>query len=596
MSYMLVFVTVFSVAFFAYIQPVQATEVIVPIVKNAFYAALTRFGGNVIADEQVFDDFVGTFKEQLEAIIPRKNDDGTMTFSEEQLKQLQQLFDQYLSETPEALDVTWMPVVSSDDVPADWFQSTTSYYQFRSQTDDKGYSYVYYNQASVFVDGKGVLRNLWLYADLSDCCIMSSNSGTFVTAVNQLNMWSNAWGNKLSSTSILRDISIRMSDGVYQPVPVYAAYGYDDGVKYELAQEQNVGGLRLHYPFSPVTLSGVTAYQGTGLYVRGCNTDAASFVPVFRDTASFMRWITGQGSYYRFDSGYKGGDITIDPDADYSVITDAIADAMKQASENGANMATMLAKMQAAFAKKLGEISGTLDDIGNNTAQTNTLLEEILALLQQQEKELQDYFGSAGSSLDDLKDLLTASDGKEEKGIASLFVEFVIIWRTQKQDMEQYFEDARQFFKMQPIKIGIFIESAVKDIVDAVKEVRDAVLGIRINIDYGDVDGGGSDGESMWKMLGEGIGKILTAVLDLLKVLIFRGLDALAYLVDVMIDNIGTVFDGIGVYFDAFIEYIEMNTVFFLIRESLPDEIQTIWVLFFFSIAVSGIIRYVKRG
>ncbi|MDE5818844.1 MAG: hypothetical protein K2I07_05930, partial [Lachnospiraceae bacterium] len=203
---------------------------------------------------------------------------------------------------------------------------------------------------------------------------------------------------------------------------------------------------------------------------------------------------------------------------------------------------------------------------------------------------------SAGASLDDLKGLLSHTD--QDGNVTSIYTllgNFLLLFRVQQEDLQSYMSDALQHMKTYPVKIGVMINDAAQDIIDAIMEVVEAVNGITINIDYGDVDNGGS-GESLWTQLGKGLAKILTSILNLLKVLIFKGLDALGYLVDVMINNINDVFDGIGVYFDAFIAYIEENTIFFMIRESLPSEIQTIYVLFFFSIAVGGIIRYVKKG
>ena len=142
-----------------------------------------------------------------------------------------------------------------------------------------------------------------------------------------------------------------------------------------------------------------------------------------------------------------------------------------------------------------------------------------------------------------------------------------------------------------------------------------------VNINPDDLDPGGGDGESLWTQLGKGLAKILTAILDLLtiricsssparrsaistttstsqlknsetmptikslmppniildllKVLIFKGLDALGYLAGVMVENIGTVFSGIGAYFDRYIGYIEENTFFAGISGIFPEELET---------------------
>ena len=92
------------------------------------------------------------------------------------------------------------------------------------------------------------------------------------------------------------------------------------------------------------------------------------------------------------------------------MFTDAIADVMKQSMANGENMSTMLSRMQAAFTKTLGEISGTLGDIEDNTQETNTWLEKIYGLLEAQQKQIEDYFAGADQSLDDLIGLLSHMD------------------------------------------------------------------------------------------------------------------------------------------------------------------------------------------
>ncbi len=372
----------------------------------------------------------------------------------------------------------------------------------------------------------------------------------------------------------------------------------DDGVKVDMSA--TLSNLRLIYPFTAdPSRFGYTAWQGTGFLVRGCNTDAASFVPVFRDKLSFMEWITGNGSYYKFDSGYQGGSITINPDADYSKITDAIADVMKQSMANGDNMSTMLSRMQATFSKTLGEISGALGDIEDNTQETNNWLQKIFDLLEAQQKELQDYFASSGESLDDLIGLLSHTDDDGNRtSIYDLLGSFLLLFRVQQEDLQAYMADAQDFFKLFPFELKSWISSARTDITDAIAEVVDAVksMNMSVNINPDDLDPGGGDGESLWTQLGKGLAKILTAILDLLKVLIFKGLDALGYLAGVMVDNIGSVFDGIGEYFDRYIGYIEENTFFAEIRCILPEELGTFMVLGFFSIAIAGIIKYAKKG
>ncbi|MBD5531136.1 MAG: hypothetical protein HDQ98_02875 [Lachnospiraceae bacterium] len=313
--------------------------------------------------------------------------------------------------------------------------------------------------------------------------------------------------------------------------------------------------------------------------------------------AAYKDYVTGNGNYYRFDSGYTGGDITINPDADYSEITDAIKDAMQAAIASGKNLTNALSDMQKAFTSALDKLNGTLGDISDNTQETNKWLELIYQLLEDQQTDLQDYFASAGESLDDLIGLLshTDSDGSRTS-IYDLLGSFLLLFRVQQEDLQAYMNDAQDFFKMLPVEIGIFFRSATKEITDAIQDVVDAIDGIRINIDYGDVDGDGSDSESLWKLLGEGVAKILTAILGLLKVLIFKGLDALAYLVGVVVDNVNGVFEELTSTVDVIISDLEeSNALYADLGEAIPVQIQNILVLFVFVLGFCAILSYLRR-
>ncbi len=607
-SYILVTVTIVSVAFGSYVQSVQATA-IADYASNYIRGMLTglgnslsdslfnRFvnwlGGEIDSTYDITDMTFGTFVDSFcshygwePSDVYTEDELNQIIFKQNILDEMNSLFEKYLEETPEAVDVVWMPVISSDKLPIEWFNSTTIYYQMRSYADDRDYSAVQFF---------GTYTKYWGYGDLSDVYFVCSESAD--TIFNQVNTWSSSWGDSLPA-QFIRSLTFLGSDGLGLSVPADAIYGMDDGVKVDMSA--TLSNLRLIYPFTAdPSRFGYTAWQGTGFLVRGCNTDAASFVPVFRDKLSFMEWITGNGSYYKFDSGYQGGSITINPDADYSKITDAIADVMKQSMANGDNMSTMLSRMQATFSKTLGEISGALGDIEDNTQETNNWLQKIFDLLEAQQKELQDYFASSGESLDDLIGLLSHTDDDGNRtSIYDLLGSFLLLFRVQQEDLQAYMADAQDFFKLFPFELKSWISSARTDITDAIAEVVDAVksMNMSVNINPDDLDPGGGDGESLWTQLGKGLAKILTAILDLLKVLIFKGLDALGYLAGVMVDNIGSVFDGIGEYFDRYIGYIEENTFFAEIRCILPEELGTFMVLGFFSIAIAGIIKYAKKG
>lgn len=596
-QYILVFVMVFSSVFTAYVQPVFCASLVSDI-ANFIYGSLIQKGISVGGDS--LDDFTswlvgkfipadGSLDSFFQAFadyndwepcdgVPRDSQDNYV-LSETYLDALRDLFDEYLAATPEAVDVVWLPVISSDKVSASWFYSLQGYQQFRSWTDNENLTFVYANQLRNVVDDYYVTTYYTAFSDASDMVFIHGNSvtsagcQTWANLIPYSNLWLSNWGNSSTTCGTLGGIIPFRSDGVaanfqdFMPSHMMRAVDSCDVLTvsdYISYPENGMGNYIYQYPFNSVSSAGFhhsnLNKHPPFILVRGCNTDAPAFVPLFRNVNVYKDWITGQGSYYKFDSGYTGGDITINPNADYSAITDAIADVMKQSIANGDTMSTMLSHMQAAFSKTLAEISGTLGDIGDNTAETNSWLEKIFGLLETQQKEMQEYFKSAQESLDQIPDQISSS----------------------AQDITNAIQDTGQA------------------IVDAISGITAGGGGSPPVIAPGDYPDGdqidSSSGKSLWTLLGEGIAKIITAILNLLKVLIFKGLDALGYLAGVMIDNIGDVFSGIGEYFDRYIGYIEENTFFAGISDILPEELQTIMVLTFFSVAIAGIIKYAKKG
>ncbi len=622
---MLILVTAVTVAFSSYVQSVQAAEV-VAIASEVYVAirfALAAFGITTSDDFMVdlaSDKYiVQTVNDMLASGAIVENEDKTITFSEEAINQLRALFDEYIASTPEAIDVVWMPVITEKNLKASWFQSTESYYKAMSilTAEDAPdliglYRYYYVSQYSpmhldvyCYLDEDGNYTTSFtdhavytpVYFDLSDT-VMHLNSMQFSESqINSAAYLTNAFGNEYR-TNVNWNVQYIDKNGVSAG---YSGWYWNIGSGWEsLASKFGLRAPRgvVFNPFFEGTL--VSPGGNYEHFVPVASSKSGiHYIPVFANANAYKDWITGQGSYYKFDSGYTGGSITVNPNADYSKITDALADIMKQSMANGDNMTTMLSRMQAAFTKTLGEISGTLGDIEGNTQQTNSWLQKIFDLLEAQQKELQDYFASSGETLDDLIGLLSHTDENGNRtSIYDLLGSFLLLFRVQQEDLHAYMADAQDFFKLFPFELKSWISSARTDITDAIAEVVDAVkdINMSVNINPDDLDPGGGDGESLWTQLGKGLAKILTAILDLLKVLIFKGLDALGYLAGVMVENIGTVFSGIGAYFDRYIGYIEENTFFAGIRGIFPEELETFMVLGFFSIAIAGIIKYAKKG
>lgn len=629
-QYILVFVMVFSSVFTAYVQPVFCASLVSDI-ANFIYGSLIQKGISVGGD--LLDDFTswlegkiipanGSLDSFFQAFadyndwepcdgVPRDSQDNYV-LSETYLDALRDLFDEYLAATPEAVDVVWVPVITENHLEASWFGSVDSYYKAMSLLEkcdliglyrqnrtvygklDDGYVSYDSESGTITTTGYGSCKYYSpVYADLSNLVMISGFDDSFINGVSYL---TSIFGSD-TATGLISRVDFIDASGVAVSNPSW--YWYLDSW-----QEKTGYTSRVHYfsinPFFMGALSTPTSSGSSLIFVPVASSKSGvHYIPIFRGANAYKDWITGQGNYYKFDSGYTGGDITINPDADYSQITDAIADVMKQSIANGENMTTMLSYMQAAFTKTLGEISGTLGDIEDNTQETNTWLEKIYQLLEDQQKQIEDYFAGADQSLDDLIGLLshTNEDGSRNS-IYDLLGSFLLLFRVQQEDLQGYMADAQDFFRLFPIEIKSWISAGTKDITDAIAEVRDAVKGIVINPnDY--IDPGGDDGdsgESLWTQLGKGVAKILTAVLSLLKTLIFKGLDALVYLVGVVGDNITAVFEDMEIYVDRVaVRFEGSNALLTALGGAIPEPLTDMLVIFIFVLIFCALVSYMRR-
>lgn len=331
---------------------------------------------------------------ELEGEVITQNDNDTYTVTKAFLDEIDSLFEQYLQETPETIDIVWMPVISSDKVSANFFNTVSGYYKFRSWTDNETLSYVSGNLIMVdepdsdYHEKAGGTTRYYksvvtVQHGLDNLVFIHSYYGTqWSSLVPMSAYWTNAWGESLSTGSISL-INLYRPDGIMtnrEDFSYHAMTVQENDVYAISSPSQVYFGVQAawRYPFNPDKLiPGGTGSFPRGFLVRGCNTDAPAFIPVFKSINAYKTWITGQADYYRFTSYYSGGDITVNPNVDYNQITTAVQNAMRQSTENGDSFESMLSQMQAAFSKTLAELSGTLDEIGGNTAESNSWLEKI---------------------------------------------------------------------------------------------------------------------------------------------------------------------------------------------------------------------------
>ncbi len=643
MSYILVFVTVVTMAFTACVQPVCAAGGLAGVwtfVKDVLIGQ-----GIAIAEDAAHDfwnwitgkesDDAQTVNDLFTVVYGHIGDDGyvdeggnfrvngnQIVISESVVNMLRTLFDQYLEETPEAVDVVWLPVISSDKVPASAFNTVSAYYKYRSWADNIPLGVVGGNLYRINDPSEGTENDVYnagtssspvyyqrlvTVQSLDDIVLIHyARNPTWAGFVPLVSYWTSAFGTSSpTGSNSFTGLNFYTREGIAATKDDFTFHAMTllTGANFSVTINSDVyfcTGYSFYYPFNlPLLQPYGTGSAPYSVLFRGCNTDAPAYVPVFKNINAYKEWITGQGNYYKFDSGYTGGSITVNPNADYSAITDAIADVMKQSMANGENMATMLSRMQAAFTKTLGEISGTLGDIEDNAQQTNSWLEKIYQLLEDQQKQIEDYFAGADQSLDDLIGLLSRTDEDGNRtGIYDLFASFLLLFRVQQEDLQAYMADAQDFFKLFPFELKSWISVGVNEITDAIQEVRDAVRGISININPNDyIDpGGGDSGKSLWTQLGEGVAKILTAVLGLVKSLIFKGLDALVYLVGVVEENMDGVYEEIALYVDGIEEELGTgNELYIALYEGIPVQVKNLVVIFVFTLVVCGVISYFRR-
>lgn len=348
-----------------------------------------------VVDKDLVQKVYDHYKNQFDAISCIVNQDNTITFSKESMETLINLFEQYLQETPETVDVVWMPVISSDKVSATYFSTLQGYYQFRSWTDSEPLTLMH---ADVCNTSTGASHYL-CFLPLADTVLLHDTGYggalSWESFIPANAYWTSTWGNAHTTSDTIGGFSLCRRDGIgithigsdFAPSHIMCNYGVDNNNTLQFDDICSASDSRLYlnrflyqYPFnelqSPFHRNGFYT-PALALFVRGCNTDAPAFIPVFKSINAYKTWITGQSGYYRFTSGYSGGDITINPNVDYDQISTAIQNAMRQSTENGESFETMLSQMQTAFSKALAELSGTLDEIGGNTAESNSWLEKI---------------------------------------------------------------------------------------------------------------------------------------------------------------------------------------------------------------------------
>ncbi len=612
----------------AYCVPVEAAADAGKVVIDAI---LSEFG--ICAGEDLYHSKAGTgLSEELQKVyddLIRRNlitvtESGNIVATEQAGEEVVAAFDTYVKEHPEITDVLWFPTIASDQVPASWFRNLDLYNLFRTLTDTTNYSMYLPAREYDYV----------FQTDTSDLVVTASEAGSFPAGFVEFNTYiTTNWGNDTQTAGKYKAYFYQ-TNGEKKTVALWYKHYLDSS----LDTGSDVGTQNSDIMWNSYY------YGGYAHIVRGCNTDAAFYFPCFSNINAYKNWLTGGGSYYRFDSGYQGGDITINPNADYSTITDAIKNALQQSIRAGQSVTNALSAMQKAFREELAKISGTIGDIEDNTEQTNSWLEKIYNLLQQiydlmqtQHDELTAYFESANTAMEELPakmaeafqgfydgltellhqardDIVASTDqiGENTKetntwlekihdliqklqDILQKMSEFL---QKQYDDLTAYFKSAKEAAAELPAKMADAFRGFFKDIIDEIKRARDDIVDTVKDIDFsGSVDETPDEnGDTVWTKLGRGLAKILTAVLNLLKLIIFKGLDALDYLIGLLNENVDAVFLNIESYFERVNLLLpESDSAPVILTGVLPKEIRDVMVVCVFMIFVGIVVQQVRK-
>lgn len=382
-------VIIFSSVFCVYCQTVYAAAEAIPIILEQLPKvvegvrwALSSGGDGTVMSSEFVQEFYNACQDQINPIECLQNSDGTVTFSEEALSQLRDILDEYLAENPEVIDVVWTPVITEKNLKSSWFDSISSYNKsvevvrehglvgFRREVASGGVVYPPAYPLSVQFYYTELNGYFPVYIDLSDTVYVDHFNESFINGVTYI---SNSFGNETTTPLLTGSGWILTQNGV---VTYPTQYVLKDGV---WTSSFNFGHKNYYsFVLNPFYTDVVNYSSYTDYYVMVASSDSGiHYVPIFKSAAAYSDYVTGNGNYYRFDSGYTGGDVTINPDADYSEITDAIKDAMLAAISSGKSVSNALSDMQKAFTSSLDKINGTLGDISDNTAEMNEWLEKI---------------------------------------------------------------------------------------------------------------------------------------------------------------------------------------------------------------------------
>lgn len=459
---------------------------------------------------------------------------GNIKIAESTYKQLTNWFtncmDEYLSQEDNQPVITWMPVVKSSDMPVDYFYSTTLYQQARSYIDSHTVSAISVRAntaSSVYV------------GDASNLVLINYGDSNWTEKLVILEMWTNNFGTSVTN-SILGNMYFSSRDGVslrYSGLTYDGYYqangsGFVSNSNFTLAKDNSYGEnlLNVCYPWSGIPFM---SYYQRYCYLVVSDEAGFSYIPIFKTLDDYKKWVVGQSDYYRVTPTYTGGDVSINPNADYSTVYNNITQTIQNNYNDGKDYSDILAAIQVAYAESMKKISESLGDIEDNTEQSNTWLEKIY-------NQVTDIDEVIKSQFDSMIETIT---------------------------------------------------NGFNSVIDAL-----SVISLPADDDSGGTSGddSGTEHKSFWTRLGEFCSSLINGILSLIETVLMKAIDGLLYLVNIVIDNAQIAFDAVTERMEIYVDMFRGNTFFGSLRNALPEDMTDIFVIFSFGLVAYGVIVAVK--
>ena len=464
---------------------------------------------------------------------------GNLKFNTNFITGFETIFKNVMSDESNLPDVVWMPVMNYEEYKASNFGDLRNYYGVREYCSDKKLVFLYNYKGS---DSPPYV------SDVSDLIFWQMSQSSWDTVYRSIEYLSSDWGGD-TTTNPFYGFGVADRNGLqgyHMKIYEFRDYKLYTDSYYTFRQINLYINPYCHSAYY-YGASGISTLNNGILLTGGAAN--FSYVPIFNGLNAYKDWVTGSGDYYRVTPTYDGGDITINPNADYSKVYNNITTTIQNNYADGKDYSDILAAIQLAYAESMKEISAGLDDIGDNTEESNSWLEQI-------KKNTDALLDPDGSSwLARIYEQETAIKDSIDKGFADLF--------------------------------GIL---SVDDMDDPGGTGGSGSGG---GSSGGDDSGGGN--KTFWNKLGDFASGVVTVILDLISTVVFKALDGLDYLLGILMDNIGQVFTEMALVFGRLNNAMIVGNGFYAsIYGHMPEVARDMIAYLTFCFVCAAVIRTLK--